>query len=88
MSDIWPHGSGTTRDNSSSGMIANVINSPAEIDLVPQDYCINNKVETRCPVSHSLSRPVTEISKLVKKNGTGKCMMAFAFVEDGMRSVT
>lgn len=65
-------------------LTANVINSPAEIDRVPQDYGINNKVEARCSVSHSLGHPVTEFAKLVKKNCAGKSMTAFALVEDGM----
>ncbi|GAB8919538.1 hypothetical protein OkiPb00875_48940 [Escherichia coli] len=63
-------------------MAANVINSPTEIDRVPQNYCINNKVEARCPVSHCLGSPVPEFAQLVKKNSAGKCMAAFAFVED------
>lgn len=61
-------------------LTTNVINSLAEI----QDYCINNKVEARGPVSHSLGCPVTEFAKLVKKNGAGKSIAALAFVEDSM----
>ncbi len=50
-------------------LAANVINNPAEIDRVPQDYCIHNKVEARCPVSHSLGRK-NEHSVIADPNGT------------------